>query len=77
MNRQQTYLVRELQTGIVYRDVLSGYLVLVRSIDLQRTEPIASGLMWNPLYGAHQPFTIHDNMLCSAEGKTYKPDTRY
>lgn len=75
MKRQATLQVQELRVGIVYRDLLSGYLVLVRTVEL--SEGVAAGLMWNPIHGAHTPVVVYDNMLIRAEYLTaLKPDTR-
>lgn len=63
-SNQQTHLLRHLKPGRVYRDTLSGYLVLV-----QERSPGGKpmGLLWNPVLGNYQWVELYDNMLESAE----------
>lgn len=74
--KQRTLLVRNLRTGLVYRDVLSGYLVLVQErssegpdhADVRRTVKTKRrvGYYWNPLYGAHATMELHDHQFINA-----------
>lgn len=84
-NPQQTYLLTDLHIGNIYRDALSGYLVLVMErevavYDERRNKSIVKrqvGWMWNPVYGKHQEMELHDHQLISAEADTaLLPDTR-
>ncbi len=69
---QGTYRLQDLREGVVYRDVLSGYLVLVT-----RTGAPARGLLWNPVKGEHQALDLHDHQLVEAGTPTaLKADTR-
>lgn len=71
-HNQGTYRLQDLREGVVYRDVLSGYLVLVT-----RTGAGARGLLWNPVKGEHQRVELHDHQLVDAGAPTaLKPDTR-
>lgn len=88
-NPQQTFVVADLKVGTIYRDALSGYLVLVREVDVQTTTEIEGrylkakvkrrvGWMWNPVWGKHQEVELHDHQLISAGTETdLMPDTRY
>ena len=58
---QGTIPVSELCVGMVYRDVLSGYLVLVRSLHPDQLS--AAGLMWNPIHGVHVAVDVVDHQL--------------
>jgi hypothetical protein len=70
---QGTYLLKDLREGVVYRDVLSGYLVLV----LGRAPFPKEGLLWNPVKGEHQRVSLHDHQLVDASAPTaLKADTR-
>lgn len=85
MARQDTYTVKQLRTGTVYRDALSGYLVLVLEKELWERRGASSvkvkrlvGWFWNPVWGKHTEMELHDHQLIGAEQKTsLKPDTRY
>lgn len=68
---QGTYAVKQLEAGVVYRDVLSGHLVLVRKVELERRpEPMAVGWMWNPVHGAHQVVSCYDHQLEAATSES-------
>jgi hypothetical protein len=78
MSKQQgTYQLKHLTTGTVYRDVLSGYLVLLTELHLEATPPQGRGLYWNPVYGAHQPVTVYNDQLASADSCTLIADKRH
>lgn len=71
---QGTYLLKDLREGVVYRDALSGYLVLVLG---QTGAGIVVGLLWNPVKGEHQRVELHDHQLVDAGAPTaLKADTR-
>lgn len=88
-NPQQTFVVADLLVGTIYRDALSGYLVLVRVVEVTETPEIDGryvkrvvqrkvGWMWNPVFGAHKEMELHDHQLISAGSETdLMPDTRY
>lgn len=76
IHRQGLLCIEQLQEDHVYRDVLSGYLVLVTELLPEARR--ARGVLWNPLYGAHQVITVRDRQLINAHAPTdLKPDTRY
>lgn len=76
---QGTYLLSELQVGWVYRDALSGYLVLVMEKEVvrkhevdgryvNRPEKRTVGWYWNPVWGKHAEMELNDNQLMSVRG---------
>ncbi|HRD54696.1 MAG TPA: hypothetical protein PKY96_18815, partial [Flavobacteriales bacterium] len=75
----------ELHAGFIYRDALSGYLVLVREAEVWERRAAAKvrvkrlvGWFWNPVWGKHAEMELHDHQLISAEHPTdLKADTRY
>lgn len=88
-NGQNTFTLNELKVGRIYRDALSGYLVLVREVEVREYDRYAAGeryrqvqrtvgWMWNPVLGRHQEVELHDHQLINAEADTaLMPDTRY
>lgn len=88
---QKTYLVSELTPGAVYRDALSGYLVLVMEKTVTEWEPGPNhkgmkevevkrlvGWYYNPTLGQHKEMELHDGQLILATRETsLMPDTRY
>ncbi len=85
-NTQKTLPVSELHVGFVYRDALSGYLVLVLEKEVWQADAFGRkarvkrlvGWYWNPVWGRHAEMELHDHQLIAAEHPTdLKPDTRY
>lgn len=74
--KQRTLLVRNLRTGLVYRDVLSGFLVLVQERSSEGPDPAdirrklkekhRVGYYYNPLYGTHQTMPLYDHQFINA-----------
>lgn len=62
-SRQGTYLVKHLQPDTVYRDVLSGQLVLVLGVEREH----ALCKMYNTVNGAMEQVKVCDHQLESAE----------
>lgn len=66
----------ELDSGEFYRDVLSGFLVLVEETMSEGPDPSdvrftvrtthKVGRYWNPLYGSHQLMDLHDRQFIPA-----------
>ena len=62
----RTYTVAKLKTGQVYRDRLSGYLVLVREVECWSNTAIPKlmkrriGWYYNPVWGKHMEMELHD-----------------
>jgi hypothetical protein len=83
---QLTYRTAELELGAIYRDALSGYLVLVREVAVKTYVPGGTlaeerrlvGWYYNPTLGRHQEMELHDHQLLNAETLTeLKCDSRY
>lgn len=75
---QGTFLKDELKVGWIYRDALSGYLVLVMEktvmekgdkdprVEVQRTRTV--GWYWNAVWGKHAEMELNDHQLMSVRG---------
>lgn len=74
-----TYKLEQLEVGRVYRDVLSGQLVLITFLTLKPlgdSSPSARGFWFNPTTGAHEAIDIRDGQLEDAtDTSLYKPRT--
>jgi hypothetical protein len=75
---QGTFLVEQLKEGWIYRDALSGCLVLVMEKEVAeyhvgRTPGKVMvkrmvGWYWNPVWGKHAEMELNDNQLMSVRG---------
>lgn len=85
-HKQGTYLLGELELGAIYRDALSGYLVLVKKVSVteyhdpggKKEVERTVGWYYNPTLGRHAEMELHDHQLISATRETsLMTDTRY
>lgn len=58
-----TLRIQDLFPGIIYRDMLSGSLILVRDVHITSTPHSADCWWYNPVTGVHEPVEVFDYQL--------------